>query len=167
MILITGHRRESFGEGFKEICLGLKDLTLQHKDSKFVYPVHLNPNVIQPVKEILGDIKNMYLIDPVEYLTFIKLMKISNLIITDSGGIQEEAPSFSVPVLVMRDTTERPEAIESGHARLVGANRKAIFNHGNEILKNKQDYSKILKSGNPFGDGRASEKIKKILIENL
>ncbi len=167
IVLITGHRRENFGKGFEEICLGLKDLAFKYKNIKFIYPVHLNPNVIKPVKKILGDIENMYLIEPVEYLTFIKLMEISKLIITDSGGIQEEAPSFSLPVLVMRDSTERPEAIQSGYARLVGANRKAIFENGNEILKGQKIYSNNLLTKNPFGDGTASDKIKEVLLENL
>ena len=167
IILITGHRRENFGEGFKEICFGLKDLANHYKELKFIYPVHLNPNVIEPVEEVLGNIENMYLIEPVEYLVFIKLMQISRLIITDSGGIQEEAPSFSLPVLVMRDTTERPEAIDSGHARLVGADRKSILDQGKEILDNEAHYSQILESNNPFGDGKASDKIKEILIANL
>ena len=165
IVLITGHRRENFGKGFEEICNGIKDLANEFLDLKFVYPVHLNPQVLEPVKEILGEEPNIYLTDPVEYITFIKLMLISSLIITDSGGIQEEAPSFSVPVLVMRDSTERPEAIDSGHAKLVGASRESILKEGRSLLNENRTLSKSLFSDNPFGDGNASERIKKVLME--
>lgn len=167
IILITGHRRENFGEGFKQICLGLKDIAIEFKDHKLVYPLHLNPNVVGPANSILGGIENIYLIKPVEYLVFIKLMQVAKLVITDSGGIQEEAPSFSLPVLVMRDTTERPEAIESGCAKLVGPNRDSIFQNTKEILCNDQKYSKMISSSNPYGDGEASRIIKEILLKNL
>lgn len=167
VVLITGHRRENFGEGFKEICHGIKDLANVFEDLKFVYPVHLNPQVLKPVKKILEGIPNIYLIDPVEYIIFIKLMSISRLVITDSGGVQEEAPSFSVPVLVMRDNTERPEAVNTGHAKLVGAKRKSILKEGINILNQGRQLSKLSSSDNPFGDGKASEKIQKILLDFL
>jgi UDP-N-acetylglucosamine 2-epimerase (non-hydrolysing) len=165
IVLITGHRRENFGKGFEEICYGIRDLASEFLDRKFVYPVHLNPQVLKPVKDILGDVPNVFLTDPVQYITFIKLMLISSLIITDSGGIQEEAPSFSVPVLVMRDSTERPEAIESGHAKLVGACRESILEEGRNLLKKGRQSSNTLSSANPFGDGNASERIKEILLD--
>ena len=163
IILVTGHRRENFGSGFEEICAGIKDIALEFPSINIVYPVHLNPNVLEPTNKFIGNLKNVHLIQPVEYIHFIKLMEKSQLIITDSGGIQEEAPSFSLPVLVMRDSTERPEAIESGNAILVGANRESIFANAKKLLQNvtKLDFDESII--NPFGDGNASNKIKDIL----
>lgn len=166
-ILVTGHRRENFGEGFLNICQALKILAIRNPEIDIVYPVHLNPNVQGPVKEILAQISNIYLIEPTEYENFVYLMSKSYFIITDSGGIQEEAPSFGKPVLVMRNTTERPEAVIAGTVKLVGTNREKIISEAQLLLDNKTEYLKMSKSHNPYGDGKASERIVKYLVENL
>ena len=159
LILITGHRRENFGDGFVNMCEAIKEIALKNSNFDLVYPVHLNPNVQKPVKEILGDIPNIYLIDPLEYLPFIYLMEKSYLVLTDSGGIQEEAPSLGKPVMVMRDTTERPEAVKAGTVELVGTDRDLIVRKVNELILNKNKYQKMSMAHNPYGDGDASSKI--------
>ena len=166
MILVTGHRRENFGEGFLNICKALKQLAKDNKDIDIVYPVHLNPNVRKPVNGILKDIKNVYLIEPLEYEPFIYLMSKSYLVLTDSGGIQEEAPSLGKPVLVMRDTTERPEAVEAGTVKLVGTDFDKIIYEVEKLLNNKEKYEKMSKAHNPYGDGNACKRIIRILIED-
>lgn len=159
LVLVTGHRRENFGDGFLNICKALKELAETHSDVDFVYPVHLNPNVQKPVKEILSDIANVYLIDPLEYLPFVYLLDSSYLVLTDSGGVQEEAPSLGKPVLVMRDTTERPEAVEAGTVVLVGTNVKNIKANVSRLLENETYYKKMAYAHNPYGDGNACSKI--------
>lgn len=163
MILITGHRRENFGDGFVNMCEAMKEIALTNPDFDLVYPVHLNPNVQQPVNDILGNISNIFLIKPLEYLPFLFLMERSYLVLTDSGGIQEEAPSLGKPVLVMRDTTERPEAVDAGTVELVGTNKKLIFVKVNELINSPQKYKKMSLAHNPYGDGMAS----RIIIESL
>ncbi|RYJ50856.1 UDP-N-acetylglucosamine 2-epimerase (non-hydrolyzing) [Flavobacterium petrolei] len=155
LVLVTGHRRENFGDGFINICKALKQLALQ-ENVQIVYPVHLNPNVQKPVNEILEKTKDVHLINPLAYPAFVWLMKQSKIIITDSGGVQEEAPSLGKPVLVMRDTTERPEAIEAGTVMLVGTDTSKIVNHATSLLNNNQLYEKMSKAHNPYGDGLAS-----------
>jgi len=164
IVLVTGHRRENFGQGFEEICHALYDIASKNPDIKIIYPVHLNPNVREPVNRILSNIDNVHLVEPMEYLTFIKLMDLSYLILTDSGGIQEEAPSLGKPVLVMRDATERPEALEAGTVKLVGTNKKAILTMVNQLLENKELYTKMSRAHNPYGDGNASHTICDILV---
>ncbi len=164
IVLVTGHRRENFGQGFEEICHALYDIASKYPDIKIIYPVHLNPNVREPVNRILSNIDNVHLVEPMEYLTFIKLMDLSYLILTDSGGIQEEAPSLGKPVLVMRDTTERPEAVEAGTVKLVGTNKKEIVTMVNQLLENKELYTKMSRAHNPYGDGNASHTICDILV---
>ena len=164
-VLITGHRRENFGQGFLDMCKGIKTLAETHSDVNFVYPVHLNPNVQKPVLELLSNIKNVFLIDPLDYEPFVYLMSKSYLILTDSGGIQEEAPSLGKPVLVMRDTTERPEAVDAGTVKLIGTNSENIINEVNKLLNDKLEYERMSKSHNPYGDGKACEKIIKKLLE--
>jgi UDP-N-acetylglucosamine 2-epimerase (non-hydrolysing) len=164
IVLVTGHRRENFGQGFEEICHALYDIASKNPDIKIIYPVHLNPNVREPVNRILSNIDNVHLVEPMEYLTFIKLMDLSYLILTDSGGIQEEAPSLGKPVLVMRDATERPEAVEAGTVKLVGTNKKAIVTMVNQLLENKELYTKMSRAHNPYGDGNASHTICNILV---
>ncbi|MFY8025082.1 MAG: non-hydrolyzing UDP-N-acetylglucosamine 2-epimerase [Sediminibacterium sp.] len=161
LILITGHRRENFGEGFINICNAIKTLTLKYPDVDFIYPMHLNPNVRQPIEQIFGknDINNIYFIEPLDYLSFIYLMDKSYIILTDSGGIQEEAPSLGKPVLVMRDTTERPEAIDAGTVELVGTNESKIINSVSKLLDDEIYYEKISKANNPYGDGLACARI--------
>jgi UDP-N-acetylglucosamine 2-epimerase (non-hydrolysing) len=159
LILVTGHRRENFGQGFINICKALKTLALNNPDIDIVYPVHLNPNVQKPVKEILSDVSNVYLIDPLQYEQFIYLMSQSYFIITDSGGVQEEAPSLGKPVLVMRDTTERPEALEAGTVKLVGTDMQVIIEEAQKLLDNDEAYEKMSRAHNPYGDGKACEKI--------
>lgn len=162
LILITGHRRENYCEGFQNICLAIRNLSLEHPDTDFVYPVHLNPNVSTPVYEILGDRsknENVFLVKPLEYLPFIYLMTKSYLILTDSGGIQEEAPGLGKPVVLMRETTERPEALESGIMQLTGTNRKKIEQAVNSLLNDVSNLNYKSKATNPFGEGNASEKI--------
>jgi len=163
IILVTGHRRENFGQGFEEVCRALRDIALENSDVQIIYPVHLNPNVREPVNRILSNINNIHLVEPMEYLSFIKLMDASYLILTDSGGIQEEAPSLGKPVLVMRDTTERPEAVEAGTVKLVGADEKEIVRVVNQLLTNKKIYKNMSKAHNPYGDGHASQAICDVL----
>jgi UDP-N-acetylglucosamine 2-epimerase (non-hydrolysing) len=163
IILVTGHRRENFGEGFEKICLALRDIATENSNVNIVYPVHLNPNVREPVNRILSNINNVYLIEPMEYLEFIKLMNLSYLILTDSGGIQEEAPSLGKPVLVMRNTTERPEALKSGAVKLVGTNKKEITTMVNKLLTDMELYQQMSRACNPYGDGNASNIICDIL----
>jgi len=158
-ILITGHRRENFGDGFLNICAAINELALNNPNVEFVYPVHLNSNVERPAREILSNIPNVTLIEPLQYEVFIYLMSKSYLILTDSGGIQEEAPSLGKPVLVMRDTTERPEAIEAGTVKLVGSNKKMIVQSAQELIDNQSEYKKMSHAHNPFGDGSAAKKI--------
>ena len=164
-VLITGHRRENFGQGFLDMCNGIKTLAQMHPEVNFVYPVHLNPNVQKPVLELLSGIKNVYLIDPLDYEPFVYLMSKCYLILTDSGGIQEEAPSLGKPVLVMRDTTERPEAVDAGTVKLVGTNTEHIVTEVNRLLADSQAYVSMSKAHNPYGDGKACEKIIKTLLE--
>lgn len=159
IILVTGHRRENFGQGFINICEALKELALKNTDIDIVYPVHLNPNVQKPVKEILSNVSNVHLIDPLEYESFIYLMNQSYFIITDSGGVQEEAPSLGKPVLVMRDTTERPEAVEAGTVKLVGTDSQKIIDEAQKLLDNAQEYEVMSQAHNPYGDGQASQRI--------
>tara|TARA_B100000963_G_scaffold244220_1_gene213878 strand:+ start:6807 stop:7940 length:1134 start_codon:yes stop_codon:yes gene_type:complete len=159
IILVTGHRRENFGEGFTNICKALKKIADDNHDVDIVYPVHLNPNVQKPVKNILSNSKNIYLIDPLSYENFIYLMSKSYFIITDSGGVQEEAPSLGKPVLVLRNTTERPEAVEAGTVKLVGTNFDAIVNESQKFLDDEKEYKKMSKAHNPYGDGSASKRI--------
>ena len=163
LILVTGHRRENFGDGFLNICEALQELSLKNADAQIIYPVHLNPNVQKPVKEILSNNKNIHLIEPVGYLDFIYLMKKSYFILTDSGGIQEEAPSLGKPVLLMRDTTERPEAVEAGTVKMVGAIKESILHSSQELLDNQNLYNSMSKANNPFGDGNSCKTIINIL----
>ncbi len=163
-ILVTGHRRENHGQGFINICKGLKEIALNNSDIDIIYPVHLNPNVQKPVKELLSDIENIYLINPMQYESFIYLMDKSHFIITDSGGVQEEAPSLGKPVLVMRDTTERPEALEAGTVKLVGVDSALIVKEAQELLDNPKAYEKMSKAHNPYGDGKASQRIVEFFI---
>jgi len=167
LILITGHRRENFGEGFVHMCEAIKEIASQHSEALIIYPVHLNPNVQKPVIEILGDIENVHLIPPLEYLPFIYLMSQSYFVLTDSGGIQEEAPGLGKPVLVMRDTTERPEAVEAGTVKLVGTDKDMIIKEAIELLTNESAYRQMSKSHNPYGDGFACERIIEFLKEKL
>lgn len=158
LILVTGHRRENFGQGFEEICGAIKEIA-SREDVEIVYPVHLNPNVQFPVNRILGGIANVFLIEPQDYLPFVYLMMRSYLILTDSGGIQEEAPSIGKPVLVLRDTTERPEALEAGTIKLVGTSKSEIILQCEELLNDRQAYIRMSGAANPYGDGTSSEKI--------
>lgn len=159
LILVTGHRRESFGGGFERICAGLKRLADARGDAEIVYPVHLNPNVQEPVQRLLGDCENIHLLAPLDYLPFVYLMNRSHFIITDSGGIQEEAPSLGKPVLVMRDTTERPEAVDAGTVQLVGTETDSIFNAATTLLDDEARYNVMAKAINPYGDGNAASRI--------
>ncbi|WP_027138113.1 non-hydrolyzing UDP-N-acetylglucosamine 2-epimerase [Gaetbulibacter saemankumensis] len=159
IILVTGHRRENHGKGFINICEALKALALQHPDCDIIYPVHLNPNVQKPVYELLSDVENVKLIAPLSYPAFVWLMEKSYLIITDSGGVQEEAPSLGKPVLVMRDTTERPEAVEAGTVLLVGTETNKIIEEANRLLNDKQAYESMSQLHNPYGDGNACSRI--------
>jgi len=158
-ILITGHRRENFGQGFIDLCNAIKTLAEKHPDWDLVYPVHLNPNVQKPVKDILSNTTNVYLIEPQDYAPFVWLMDQSDLILTDSGGIQEEGPSLGKPVLVMRDVTERPEAVDAGTVKLVGTNKQAIIDGIETVLGDPAQYLKMSKAHNPYGDGKAVERI--------
>ena len=162
-VLITGHRRENFGDGFEHICQAIRKLANEFPDVEFVYPVHLNPNVQEPVKRILSGFDNVKLIEPQPYLPFVKLMNESYLILTDSGGVQEEAPSLGKPVLVMRDTTERPEAMAAGTIKLVGTSADAIYENARTLLIDKAVYDKMSKSVNPYGDGKAVGRIVEVL----
>lgn len=167
LILVTGHRRESFGEGFENICEALKEISKQHVNVEIVYPVHLNPNVQDPVNRILANTPSVHLIPPQDYLPFIYLMQRSYLIITDSGGVQEEAPSLGKPVLVMRDTTERPEAVDAGTVKLVGAHRAAIVHEANTLLADTAQYETMSKAHNPYGDGLACPRIIDVLATTI
>lgn len=158
MILVTGHRRENFGQGFENICHALRGIS-EESDAQIVYPVHLNPNVQEPVKRILGDAAAVHLIEPQDYLPFVWLMQRSHFLITDSGGVQEEAPSLGKPVLVMRDTTERPEAVEAGTVRLVGTDPEKIRSEALRLLNDAQAYDEMARALNPYGDGKASGRI--------
>ena len=163
LVLITGHRRENFGEGFINIVTAIKDLTQKYPNVDFVYPMHLNPNVRKPIHEVFGErlekLGNMFYIEPLQYLEFVYLMEKSTIVLTDSGGIQEEAPGLGKPVLVMRDTTERPEALESGTVRLVGTNHDLIVKEVSVLLDNQEEYNKMNKAVNPYGDGKAAIRI--------
>jgi UDP-N-acetylglucosamine 2-epimerase (non-hydrolysing) len=159
LILVTGHRRESFGDGLRNICLALRELAERHADALFVYPVHLNPAVQRPVRELLARTPSVVLTPPLDYLPFIDLMRRAYLILTDSGGLQEEAPSLGVPVLVMRDTTERPEALEAGTAQLVGTRRDAIVAAASRLLTDAAAHARMRTAANPFGDGKAARRI--------
>lgn len=169
IVLITGHRRENFGEGIINICEAIRDLAEFHPEVDFVYPMHLNPNVRKPIKKIFGDnyedVKNsnVHFIEPLDYLPFVYLMSKSYIILTDSGGIQEEAPSLGKPVLVMRNTTERPEALNAGTVKLVGTDKKLIFNNVSQLLTDMNFYAEMTKSNNPYGDGNAS----KIIVNSI
>ena len=166
MILVTGHRRENFGQGFLNICKALANIAQQYPDVQIVYPVHLNPNVQQPVNELLAGITNIHLISPQDYLPFVYLMNRSYLILTDSGGIQEEAPSLGKPVLVMRDTTERPEAVEAGTVKLVGTDAAVIEKSVTDLLANTELYKQMAEAHNPYGDGTSCQQIIEFLKNN-
>nr|WP_279472322.1 UDP-N-acetylglucosamine 2-epimerase (non-hydrolyzing) [Actinobacillus equuli] len=159
MILVTGHRRESFGQGFERICQALVELANQHPEVQIVYPVHLNPNVHEPVSRLLAGIQNIFLIEPQDYLPFVYLMDRAYLILTDSGGIQEEAPALGKPVLVMRETTERPEAIKAGTVRLVGTDTRKIIAEVERLLQDENAYQAMAQAHNPYGDGQACQRI--------
>ena len=159
IILVTGHRRENHGQGFINICNALKEIAINNPDVEIIYPVHLNPNVLKPVTQLLGNIENIYLIKPLSYPSFVWLMNKAYLIITDSGGVQEEAPSLGKPVLVMRDTTERPEAIKAGTVILVGTNTNVIIKEAQELLDNSEKYKSMSSLHNPYGDGKACQRI--------
>ena len=169
LVLITGHRRENFGDGFINMCTAIKDLTQKYPEVDFVYPMHLNPNVRKPIHEVFGEnlsnLGNMFFIEPLEYLSFIYLMEKSTIVLTDSGGIQEEAPGLGKPVLVMRDTTERPEALDAGTVKLVGTNYNLILNEVSLLLENDEYYKKMSLANNPYGDGKASFRICKSLLK--
>lgn len=167
LVLITGHRRENFGDGFHNICKAIKMLVLQHPDVDFVYPMHLNPNVRNPIRQVFGenlnDFQNLFFIEPLEYLSFVYLMEKSFFVLTDSGGVQEEAPSLGKPVLVMRDTTERPEAVLAGTVKLVGANYQKIVDGVSRLILDDHSYKLMSKANNPYGDGQASKRIVEII----
>ncbi len=177
LVLITGHRRENFGDGFINICKAIKELALNHQDVDFVYPMHLNPNVRNAIGEVFGQevfnnngsssMKNTYFIEPLDYLPFVYLMTNSYLVLTDSGGIQEEAPGLGKPVLVMRDTTERPEAVKAGTVKLVGTNKEVINNEVSALLNDDSVYNSMSMANNPYGDGKSCSRIVKHLLENL
>lgn len=169
LVLITGHRRENFGEGFIHMVTAIKDLKNKYPDVNFVYPMHLNPNVRKPIHEVFGEdlsnLENMFFIEPLQYLEFVYLMEKATIVLTDSGGIQEEAPGLGKPVLVMRDTTERPEALASGTVHLVGTDYQKIMDEVSTLLEDENAYEKMSKAVNPYGDGKACERIVKILAE--
>lgn len=167
LVLITAHRRESFGEPFRELCLAIRDLSrrFQDEDVQFVYPVHLNPNVRQPVNDILSGLSNVSLVEPLDYLSLVQLLKRSTVILTDSGGIQEEGVGLRVPVLVMRDTTERPEGVEAGAARLVGTRRQRIFSETERLLRDADARRSMAVATNPYGDGHAGARIVSLLLD--
>lgn len=168
LVLITGHRRENFGDGFINMCTAIKDLTIQYPDVDFVYPMHLNPNVRKPIHEVFGEdlsnLDNIFFIEPLEYLSFVYLMNQCTIVLTDSGGIQEEAPGLGKPVLVMRDTTERPEALDAGTVKLVGTDYNKITSEVAKLLDDKSYYEAMSKAVNPYGDGKACERIVNILM---
>lgn len=165
IVVITGHRRENFGGGFESICAAIAESAKENPNVQYIYPVHLNPNVQEPVNRLLSDLANVFLIEPLEYLPFVNLMRLSTIILTDSGGIQEEAPSLGKPVLVMRDTTERPEAVDAGTVKLVGTNKDMIVKSLSELLKKETEYNKMSKAHNPYGNGKACEKILNVLAK--
>lgn len=169
LVLITGHRRENFGEGFINICNAIRTLVKKYPDVDFVYPMHLNPNVRKPIHEVFGenlsDLGNMFFIEPLEYLSFVHLMEKSSIVLTDSGGIQEEAPSLGKPVLVMRDTTERPEALEAGTVKLVSTDYYKIIEDVSKLIESRSEYEKMSMAINPYGDGNASERIVEFLLK--
>lgn len=171
LVLITGHRRENFGDGFKSMCCAIKALSEKYPDVDFVYPMHLNPNVRKPIHDVFGeslkDLGNMFFIEPLEYLSFVFLMEKSNIVLTDSGGIQEEAPGLGKPVLVMRDTTERPEALEAGTVKLVGTDYEMIVHEVSALLDDPAHYDAMSKAVNPYGDGKACNRIVSIVNGNL
>jgi len=166
LVVITGHRRENFGHGFDNICSAISESARLNPEVQYVYPVHLNPNVQEPVKRLLLGLDNVFLIEPLDYLPFVNLMRLSTIILTDSGGIQEEAPSLGKPVLVMRDTTERPEAVSAGTVELVGTNKRKIVEAIDELLKKDAKYIAMSKAHNPYGDGKACIKILNALMKN-
>lgn len=171
LVLITGHRRENFGSGFISICMAIKNLQMKYPEVDFVYPMHLNPNVRKPIHEVFGedlsDLGNMFFIEPLEYLAFVYLMEKSDLVLTDSGGIQEEAPGLGKPVLVMRDTTERPEALEAGTVKLVGTNYDRIVTEVSKLIEDSIYYNAMSKAINPYGDGLACKKIVERLLSKF
>ena len=171
LVLITGHRRENFGDGFINMCTAIKDLTVKYPDLDFVYPMHLNPNVRKPIHEVFGEnlsgLKNMFFIEPLEYLSLVYLMEKSSIVLTDSGGIQEEAPGLGKPVLVMRDTTERPEALDAGTVKLVGTDYNKIVNEVSSLIDDKAAYEKMSKAVNPYGDGLACGRIVNALLYRI
>lgn len=171
LVLITGHRRENFGDGFINMCTAIKDLTVKYPNVDFVYPMHLNPNVRKPIHEVFGEdlsgLKNMFFIEPLEYLSFVYLMEKSSIVLTDSGGIQEEAPGLGKPVLVMRDTTERPEALDAGTVKLVGTDYNKIVNEVSSLIDDKTAYEKMSKAVNPYGDGLACRRIVNALLYRI
>ncbi|WP_348983960.1 UDP-N-acetylglucosamine 2-epimerase (non-hydrolyzing) [Cobetia sp. 1CM21F] len=166
-ILVTGHRRESFGGGFERICQALREIAISNPSVNIIYPVHLNPNVQEPVNRLLSDISNVYLIEPLTYLPFVGLMNLSDIILTDSGGIQEEAPSLGKPVLVMRNTTERPEAVEAGTVKLVGTEVEVITQELDRLLNDPSAYDLMSRAHNPYGDGKSCKRILDILAAHF
>jgi UDP-N-acetylglucosamine 2-epimerase len=167
LVLVTGHRRESFGAPLRELCAGLREIARRHPDVAVVYPVHLNPNVLGPVNETLGGAERIHLLAPLDYLAFVALLERATLIVTDSGGIQEEAPTLRKPVLVTREATERPEAVERGLARLVGTSRERLVAEASRLLEDPAAYAAMTAGSNPYGDGRAAERIVDVLAETL
>lgn len=167
LVLVTAHRRESFGEKLKSICQAIRELAKRHNDVEIVYPVHLNPNVRELVFRTLRAVERVHLLEPLEYLPFLKLMERATLILTDSGGVQEEAPTFGVPVLVLRETTERPEGLEAGVAKLVGPDPERIVEEASRLLEDSAAYARMTQAENPYGDGRAAERIVRVLKDAL
>ena len=171
LVLITGHRRENFGDGFISMCTAIKDLSLKYPEVDFVYPMHLNPNVRKPIHQVFGSdlsgLGNMFFIEPLEYLSFVYLMEKSNIVLTDSGGIQEEAPGLGKPVLVMRDTTERPEALSAGTVKLVGTDYDTIVREVSALLDDQEHYDEMSHAVNPYGDGKACQRIMAFISEKL
>jgi UDP-N-acetylglucosamine 2-epimerase (non-hydrolysing) len=167
LVLITGHRRESFGGGFERICEAIRQLAQRYPDVSFVYPVHLNPNVQAPVREHLSDLSNVHLLGPLNYLPFVRLMDRCTLLLTDSGGIQEEAPSLGKPVLVLRDTTERPDGVDAGTVKLVGTDTDKIVREASLLLDDHSAYEAMRHAHNPYGDGRAAVRIADVLARDL
>jgi UDP-N-acetylglucosamine 2-epimerase len=165
LVLVTAHRRESFGRPFEDLCAALRELAAAVPDIEIVYPVHLNPNVQAPVRRILGGAPRVRLVDPLDYVAFSRLMKTATLILTDSGGIQEEAPALGVPVLVMREETERPEAVEAGVALLVGTDPERIVREASRLLRSEDARLRMVKGSSPFGDGRAAQRIARVLLD--
>jgi len=167
-VLVTGHRRENFGIGFENICQAIAELAHKFPEIDFIYPVHLNPNVRKPVEDILrtSGVENIRLIEPLSYLPFVALMNRSHIILTDSGGVQEEAPSLGKPVLVMRDTTERPEAVEAGTVKVVGTDVKKIVSEASRLICCEDDYSQMTRKHNPYGDGTSAQRIVDVLDDD-